>query len=268
MIVDVNETDFCVDPSAVRSALNAATAAIVPVHLYGQLADMRPLLDLARRHGLAVVEDACQAHGAERDGIRAGAAGRAAAFSFYPGKNLGAFGDAGALVTSEQALADRARALREHGQTAKYLHSFEGFTARLDTIQAVALEHKLPLLEGWNDQRRSAAALYLEALDGIGDITLPSVPAGSKPVWHLFVIRTTDPEGLSAHLRERGVGTGRHYPAPVHLTEAYARLGYHEGAFPVAEAAAREVLSLPIYPGITETQIEYVVDSIREHFGG
>lgn len=268
VIVDVSEADFCLDPSAAHSAINEATAAIVPVHLYGQLADMRALVQLSERHGLAVIEDACQAHGAARDGIRAGAAGRAAAFSFYPGKNLGAFGDAGALVTSDNALADRARALREHGQVSKYLHSFEGFTARLDTIQAVVLEHKLPLLDGWNAQRRSAATLYLEALDGVGDLVLPTVAEGSEPVWHLFVIRTADPTALAAHLRERGIGTGRHYPSAVHLTEAYAGLGHAPGAFPVAEKIAREVLSLPMYPGLGEGQIGQVVESIKEYFVG
>jgi dTDP-4-amino-4,6-dideoxygalactose transaminase len=200
--------------------------------------------------------------------LRAGAAGTAAAFSFYPGKNLGAAGDAGALVTQDPELARTVRALREHGQTAKYVHAREGWTARLDTIQALVLGHKLPLLDGWNEERRAAARRYSEALSGVGDLTLPLVPRGSLPVWHLYVVRTADPERLAIFLRERGIGTGRHYPQPVHLTEAYAGLGYREGEFPVAEALARECLSLPIFPGITEAQLEVVVSGVRAYFDG
>jgi dTDP-4-amino-4,6-dideoxygalactose transaminase len=268
VVADVSEDDYCLNPAAATAAVGERTGAVMPVHLYGQLADMAALRELARDKSVALVEDACQAHGAERGGLRAGAAGTAAAFSFYPGKNLGAAGDAGALVTRDPELARTVRALREHGQTAKYVHAREGWTARLDTIQALVLGHKLPLLDGWNEERRAAARRYSEALSGVGDLTLPLVPRDSLPVWHLYVVRTADPERLAIFLRERGIGTGRHYPQPVHLTEAYAGLGYREGEFPVAEALARECLSLPIFPGITEAQLEAVVAGVRAYFDG
>jgi dTDP-4-amino-4,6-dideoxygalactose transaminase len=160
------------------------------------------------------------------------------------------------------------RALREHGQTAKYVHAFEGWTARLDTIQALVLSHKLPLLDGWNEQRRAAAAFYDEALGGVGDLRLPPTAEGSTPVWHLYVVRTADPNRLQLFLRERGIGTGRHYPDPVHLTEAYAWLGYREGEFPVAEALSRECLSLPMFPGMTQAQLDAVAEGVRSFFDG
>ncbi|MBA2643488.1 MAG: DegT/DnrJ/EryC1/StrS family aminotransferase, partial [Actinobacteria bacterium] len=214
----------------------------------------------------ALVEDACQAHGAERDGIVAGSGGLAAAFSFYASKNLGAMGDAGALVTSDAGIADAVRALREHGQRRKYEHDVEGWTARLDTIQAIVLRLKLPLLAEWNEQRRHAAASYAEMLAGVGDLELPPVPRGSSPVWHLYVVRTAAPQGLGEFLADEGIASGRHYPIPVHLTRAYEHLGYREGTFPVAEAVARECLSLPIFPGITEGQIAAVVEGVRGYF--
>jgi dTDP-4-amino-4,6-dideoxygalactose transaminase len=264
--VDVGADDWNLDPEAAAAAMGERTRFLLPVHLYGQLADMRRLLELADTHDLVVLEDACQAHGATRDGIRAGAGGRAAAFSFYPGKNLGAFGDAGALVTDDHDLAARMRALREHGQREKYRHEWQGWTARLDTFQAHVLLRKLPQLDAWNDERRAAARLYGELLDGVGDLVLPPVPAGSDPVWHLYVIRTGDPGGLARFLEERGVASGRHYPEPPHLSEAYADLGYQAGSFPVAEAISREGISLPIYPGIPEEQLSNVVDAISAFF--
>jgi dTDP-4-amino-4,6-dideoxygalactose transaminase len=221
-----------------------------------------------RSTGIPLVEDACQAHGATRDGLRAGAAGLAAASSFYPGKNLGAMGDAGALVTDDGALADRARALREHGQCEKYRHEFEGWTARLDTVQAIVLLRKLRELDAWNEARRAAARFYAWALEGVGDLLLPPVAHGSEPVWHLYVVRTADPAALGAFLGARGIATGRHYPEPVHLTGAYARLGYRPGDFPIAEALAREVLSLPIFPGISEPELQTVADAVRDYFRG
>lgn len=266
VLADISDRDWNLDPASAEAAITERTRFLMPVHLYGQLADMLPLRALAERRGFSIVEDACQAHGAERDGARAGTVGVASAFSFYPGKNLGAMGDAGALVTSDAQVADEVRALREHGQRRKYEHDVEGWTSRLDTIQAIVLLLKLPLLTDWNEQRRHAAALYTDALDGLADVELPPVPAGSAPVWHLYVIRTQDPERLAESLARRGISTGRHYPVPVHLTRAYAHLGYREGAFPVAEALARECLSLPIYPGITEAQIAAVVDGIGSFF--
>jgi dTDP-3-amino-3,4,6-trideoxy-alpha-D-glucose transaminase len=266
VVVDAAESDLNIDVDAVESALTPRTRFLMPTDLYGQLADMRALTELAERRGLTVVEDACQAHGASRDGIAAGTAGLAGAFSFYPGKNLGAFGDAGALVTSDEALGERMRALREHGQRRKYVHELEGYTARLDTIQAIALLRKLPHLDGWNDDRRAAARMYAERLVGVGDLRLPPVPAGSEPVWHVYVVRTADPEGLAVFLRERGIGTGRHYPDPVHLSPAYAWLGHRKGEFPVSEDLGASCLSLPIFPGMTEAQVDSVVAAIQDYF--
>jgi dTDP-4-amino-4,6-dideoxygalactose transaminase len=264
--VDVSNIDYNLDVDAVAAAVTPRTRFVVPVHLYGQMADMASLERVAERHGIEVIEDACQAHGAERGGRRAGATGLAAAFSFYPGKNLGAMGDAGAVVTDSEDLGSRVTALREHGQRAKYRHEFEGFTARLDTMQAIVLLHKLPLLNDWNDQRRAAARWYGEALAGVGDLLVPAIASDSSPVWHLYVVRTRDPEGLQRFLAERQIATGRHYPEPVHLTGAYSRLGYPHGAFPVAESLAREVLSLPIFPGISELQLESVAAAVRAYF--
>jgi dTDP-4-amino-4,6-dideoxygalactose transaminase len=268
VVADVSEADYCLDPAAAAATAGPRTRALMPVHLYGQMADMRALVELAARRGLAIVEDACQAHGAERDGLRAGEAGTAAAFSFYPGKNLGAAGDAGAFVSKDGEAATCVRALREHGQAAKYVHAYEGWTARLDTIQAIVLSHKLPRLDGWNEQRRAAAAFYDDALAGVGDLRLPPTAAGSAPVWHLYVVRTAAPAALGDFLRERGIGTGRHYPDPVHLTEAYARLGHRPGDFPVAEALSRECLSLPMFPGIAEDQLAAVAEGVRAFFDG
>jgi dTDP-4-amino-4,6-dideoxygalactose transaminase len=264
--VDVRESDYNLDPAAVDASITARTRFLMPVHLYGQMADMRALAAIGDSESLAIVEDACQAHGAERDGLRAGATGLAAAFSFYPAKNLGAMGDAGALVTSDLELAAGARALREHGQTRKYHHEREGFTARLDTIQALVLLHKLPLLDRWNQERRATAAEYTEALAGVGDLVLPAVADGSKPVWHLYVVRTRNPQELAEFLDARGIKTGRHYPEPAHLSQAYVGLGYARGSFPIAERLAAEVLSLPIFPGISESQIAAVADAVAEYF--
>jgi len=267
VVVDVGESDYGLDPAAVEEAIGSRTRAILPVHLYGQVADVVALREIADRHGIALVEDACQAQGAERDGIRAGRAGLAAAFSFYPGKNLGAFGDAGALVTDDAEVATLVRSLREHGQRAKYEHAIEGYTSRLDSIQALALGHKLPELDGWNDQRRAAAAHYNGALEGVGDLVLPPTPEGSNPVWHLYVIRTADPAELAAFLSERQIGSGRHYPDPVHLTEPYAHLGHGKGSFPVAEALSAGALSLPMFPGITEQQLASVTAAVTDFYG-
>jgi dTDP-4-amino-4,6-dideoxygalactose transaminase len=266
LVVDAAEGDYNLDPSAVEGALTERTRFLLPTHLYGQLADMRALAAIAERRGLAIVEDACQAHGARRDGIPAGTAGATSAFSFYPGKNLGAFGDAGALVTDDAELAEVVRALREHGQRRKYVHELEGWTARLDTIQAIVLLRKLPRLHGWNEERRAIAAAFTERLAGVGDLRLPPVPEGSEPVWHIYAVRTADPDRLAGFLRERGIGTGRHYPDPVHLSPAYAWLGHRKGEFPVAEALAAEVLSLPMFPGMTEEQVDAVVAAIGDAF--
>jgi dTDP-4-amino-4,6-dideoxygalactose transaminase len=268
VLVDVTESDYNLDVDAVEAALSRRTRFLLPVHLYGQMADMRRMRELAAARSLTIIEDACQAHGATRNGLRAGAAGTAAAFSFYPGKNLGAMGDGGALVTGDGELADVARALREHGQRDKHVHEYIGYTARLDTIQAIVLAHKLPLLESWNAQRRQIAEAYSRELRGIGDLILPPVAEHSEPVWHLYVVRTGDPDGLGAFLRGRGVSTARHYPHPPHLSGAYAWLGHGAGTFPVTEALAAQLVSLPIFPGMAEPQIGAVVERLREYFAG
>ena len=266
VVADVSDSDYALDPAAAAAALSRRTRFLMPVHLYGQMADMPALLALASRAGVAVVEDACQAHGAERAGRPPGHGSLAAAFSFYPGKNLGAMGDAGALVSEDPDIATRTRALREHGQRAKYEHGSEGYTGRLDSLQALVLLRKLRLLDGWNRERAVVAALYSAGLDGVGDLVLPRVAPGSAPVWHLYVVRTADPVALADFLAARGIATGRHYPEPVHLTGAYAYLGYRAGDFPVAEALAREGLSLPIFPGMTERQVEAVTAAVAGFF--
>lgn len=265
---DVSAVDYCLDPDAAAAAVGPATRALLPVHLFGQMARLTALAEVAAASDLLVLEDACQAHGARRDGALAGSVGFAGAFSFYPGKNLGAWGDAGALVTDDADLADRVRALREHGQRRKYEHDVPGWTARLDTVQAIVLGHKLRELDRWNGERRALAGRYAEALEGVGDLVLPWAEGPDAHVWHLYVVRTADPVGLAEFLRERDIATGRHYPVPPHLTDAYGGPERREGAFPVAEALARECLSLPLFPGLMEEQQERVVDGLRAWFAG
>jgi dTDP-4-amino-4,6-dideoxygalactose transaminase len=266
VVVDVGEDDAGLDPAGAAAAVGPNTRFLLPVHLYGQMADMRALGSLAAKHGLTILEDACQAHGAERDGLGAGAAGAAAAFSFYPSKNLGAMGDAGALVLDDEDAASTARALREHGQTSAYHSARVGMTSRLDTLQALVLLRKLPLLERWNAERAQAASFYGEALQGVGDLRLPARVAGARHVWHVYQVRTRDPEALGAYLAGRGIGTKRHYPEPPHLSAAFADLGHPAGSFPVAEAIARETLSLPLFPGITEEQLAAAVNAVVDFF--
>jgi dTDP-4-amino-4,6-dideoxygalactose transaminase len=269
LVVDVADDDYNLDVGGTERAATNGTTHMLPVHLYGQMADMRRLSRVAERHGLQIVEDACQAHGARRDGLAAGSVGLAATFSFYPTKNLGAMGDGGALLTDDDALAEYARALRVHGETRKYHHDYVGYTARLDTIQAVVLLEKLPMLEEWNRQRRAAAQFYTHALADLQslDLGLPLELTGSDAVWHLYVVRTSNPEQLGAFLADRGVQTGRHYPEPPHLAPAYRSLGFGPGDFPVAEALAREGLSLPLFPGITEAQLAHVCEAVQRYFG-
>jgi dTDP-4-amino-4,6-dideoxygalactose transaminase len=267
VVVDISANDYTMDMDALESVVGSVTH-VLPVDLYGQLVDLRRLARIAAEHELKVIEDACQAHGARRDGIRGGATASAAAFSFYPTKNLGAMGDAGAVITDDPDLAAHVRALREHGETRKYHHEHVGYTARLDTIQAAILLEKLQLLDGWNDQRRCAAAFYNEALRGVGNLSLPPVAYGSEPAWHLYVMRTPERERLERFLAGRDIRTGRHYPEPPHLAPAYRRLGLAEGDFPVAEALARDGLSLPMFPGITEVQLAWVCRSVADYFDG
>jgi dTDP-4-amino-4,6-dideoxygalactose transaminase len=266
IVVDISDVDYNLDADQAESAAAAGATHMIPVHLYGQMADMQQLSRTAEAHGVELIEDACQAHGARRDGLGAGGAGRAAAFSFYPAKNLGAMGDAGAVVTDDADLAAKVRALREHGETSKYHHEYVGYTARLDTIQAIVLLEKLPLLDEWNRQRREAVRFYEDSLSGLDRLRLPLVPDGSEPVWHLYVVRTSEPDLLAEFLADRGIRTARHYPQPPHVAPAYRSLGFAPGDFPVAEALAREALSLPLYPGISSEQLEWVCGSIHDYF--
>jgi dTDP-4-amino-4,6-dideoxygalactose transaminase len=264
VVVDIDD-DYTLDLPQTEAAAAAGATHVIPVHLYGQLADMRSLSRVATMHGVEVVEDACQAHGAHRNGIRSGDLARAAAFSFYPAKNLGAMGDAGALVTDDEDVAFQVRALRTHGETRKYHHEYVGYTARLDTVQAIALLEKLPFLEEWNRERLAAARFYSKALSGLDGLQLPAQPEASEGVWHLYVVRIEDPADLAAFLADRGIQAGRHYPEPVHLSPAYRHLGYAAGDFPVAEALAREGLSLPLYPGISKAQLELVCEAVTDY---
>jgi len=243
-------------------------SAILPVHLYGQMADMDGILDLADACGLFVIEDACQAHGAEyfskklNRWMKAGSMGRAAAFSFYPGKNLGACGEGGAVTTNDANISAAVKKLRDHGQAKKYYHDIEGYNGRLDTIQAGFLHAKLPHLAGWNEKRRDRAAAYNQLLEGSQAVRLLSEPDGSRSVYHLYVVRTHDREGLMKHLNAAGIGTGIHYPIPLHLQKAYAALNYREGDFPVAERLAGEILSLPMFPQLSTAQQTRVVKEV------
>jgi dTDP-4-amino-4,6-dideoxygalactose transaminase len=244
--------------------------AVVPVHLYGQMADMDPILELAEKYDLLVIEDACQAHGAEyfarRDNCwkKAGSMGRAAAFSFYPGKNLGACGEAGAVTTNDAELAQKVRVLRDHGQARKYYHEMEGYNGRLDSIQAGILRIKLRHLAAWNEKRRECASRYQELLGSMQEgIILPHAPSWAKAVYHLYVVRVQNRDQLQKHLGEASIGTGIHYPIPLHLQKAYRNLGYRKGDFPVSEGAAAEALSLPMYPGLGYVQQERIVQQVR-----
>jgi dTDP-4-amino-4,6-dideoxygalactose transaminase len=289
--VDVDARTYTMDPAKLRAYLEtectrdatgrlvtkragSPVRAVIPVHLYGQMADMDPILELALEFGLIVIEDACQAHGAEylskKDGKwhKAGSLGRAAAFSFYPGKNLGACGEAGAVTTDDEQIARGCRMLRDHGQSKKYVHDIEGYNGRLDAIQAGLLRVKLCHLAKWNDQRREVARGYDELFAGAEDtVVAPHVPSWSRPVYHLYVVRVSDRERVQTDLASRGIGTGIHYPIPLHLVKAYEALGFRPGDFPVSEQATAHVLSLPMFPGLTPAQQERVAACVLESAG-
>ncbi|MEK0154457.1 DegT/DnrJ/EryC1/StrS family aminotransferase [Arthrobacter oryzae] len=260
--VDVDPDYLLIDPARVSEAVTEATQAVVAVHLFGQTAFVERLRAAAARCGAAIVEDAAQAQGASRHGRSAGTLGSVAGTSFYPGKNLGAAGDAGAVLTDDDEIAARVRLLGAHGSSVKYEHDEIGMNSRLDTIQAVVLNSKLRRLTAWNERRREAAARYSEMLRGIPGIVLPRTADGNVDVWHLYVIRVLDRDRLLTALNEAGIGAGIHYPVPMHLSRAYRYLGLTRGAFPVTEEAAATMLSLPIYPHITAQQQEYVISQL------
>jgi dTDP-4-amino-4,6-dideoxygalactose transaminase len=256
------DDSYLLDPDEVAGRLTTRTRAVLPVHLYGQLAPMKALSDVVGPD-VALVEDAAQSQGATQDGRASGSLGRAAATSFYPGKNLGAYGDAGAVTTDSDEVADRLRALRNHGGVRRYEHTEVGVNSRLDGLQAVVLSAKLSRLDRWNEQRRAAAAYYDELLSGLDEVVRPETAPRNEHVWHLYVIRAPGREDVLAALHEAGIGAGIHYPAPVHLVPAFAFLGYGPGSFPRAERLATEILTLPLFPGITTDQQERVVEVVR-----
>ena len=267
--VEPDERTYNINPDLIEAAITPRTKVILPVHLYGQPADLDPILAIARKHGLRVLEDAAQAHGARYKGKRIGAHGDAVAWSFYPGKNLGALGDSGAVTTNDSVIAERIRVLRNYGSRVKYVNEVKGFNSRLDPIQAAVLRVKLKVLDEWNGRRKAIASKYIATLRGaegnvaIQGFTLPHVPVWADPVWHLFVIRHPHRDGLQQRLIAAGVGSLVHYPIPPHLQEAYAPLGYKQGAFPLADSMAGEVLSLPMGPQLEMNHIESICKALH-----
>jgi len=263
VFVDVNET-YTIDVSQVADRITPCVQAIIPVHLYGQPADMDPLLSLAEKHGLAVIEDAAQAHGARYNGRRSGSFGHLACFSFYPGKNLGAYGDAGAVITNDPEVAKRIDMLHDHGRTGKYMHERIGFNSRLDALQAAVLRVKLSHLDRWNAARRAHAALYDRLLADVPGVVTPYVSSNVEHVYHLYVIQVSNRDRVQAALKAAGIETGIHYPIPLHEQPAYAHLRYKPRDFPVTHALAPRLLSLPMYPELTDEQIHYVADTLKQ----
>ena len=262
VFVDVDPATLTMDPTRIEERITGRTRAIVPVHLYGRLANMPAIMDLARRHALTVVEDACQAHGASLAGRRAGSFGHAACFSFYFSKNLGAYGEAGAVVTNDASIAREVSSLRNHGSLQKYRHAVLGFNSRLDELQAAILRIKLRRLDQWNERRREGAARYTHLLSGT-TLQLPSPHQDKEHVYHLYVVQSEQRDALRAELEAAGVGTGIHYPAPIHLQPAWTAHGYEPVSLPVTEEAATTILTLPLYPEMTDAQFEYVCACIE-----
>jgi dTDP-4-amino-4,6-dideoxygalactose transaminase len=263
VFIDVEESTYNMNPSLLEAAITPKTKAIIPVHLFGQTADMDPVMEVARKHGLSVIEDACQAHGAEYKGKKAGSTADTGCFSFYPGKNLGAYGEAGAVVTNSEELADKIRRLRDHGQAKKYYHNIIGWNARMDGFQGAVLSVKLRHLEAWNEARRQNASHYNDALSNLSGVILPRETEYARHVYHIYAIRVQNRDYLIDALAKEDIGCGIHYPIPLHLQDAYHSLGYKKGDFPVAEKSANEFVSLPMFPELTREQIEYVAQEIK-----
>lgn len=265
VLVDIDPETYNIDGSQIEGAITERTKGVIPVHLYGHPADMDPILQIAQRYGLVVIEDACQAHGAKYKGKRVGSLAHAAVFSFYPAKNLGAYGDGGIVVTNDTRVAEVVQMLRNHGQREKYHHILRGYNHRLDTLQAAVLRVKLKYLDAWNAARREHAQLYGELLAD-SPIVRPAEADYAEPVYHLYAVRAKDRDGLRAYLRDKGIATGIHYPIPIHLQPACRDLGYEKGSFPVTEEYAEQVLSLPMYAELTHALMEYTARAICDFF--
>ncbi len=264
VFVDVDQSTYTMDPVELEKAVTAKTKAVIAVHLFGQAADMDPILEFAREHDLFVIEDAAQAHGAEYKGRKVGALGDVGCFSFYPGKNLGAFGEAGAIVTDNVELQEKIRILRDHGQVRKYRHTMIGWNCRMDGIQAAVLSVKLQYLERGNLLRRVHALQYSRAFQGVEEVVTPFEAAYARHVYHIYAIRVQERDQVMWLLKEKGIQCGVHYPVPIHLQKAYQSLGYKNGAFPIAEQIAKEFISLPMFPELTKAQVEMVALCVKE----
>ncbi len=264
VFVDIDERTYNLDPQKLEAAITSRTKAIIPVHLFGQMADMNPILEIAKQHNLLVIEDAAQAHGASYKSKPAGSFGDAGCFSFYPGKNLGAYGEAGAIVTNNSDLAAKIAMLRDHGQSQKYCHDYIGWNARMDGIQAAVLNVKLRHLKMWNEARRNLAGIYSERLADCDRVILPHEAEYAEHVYHIYAIRARNRNGLLRYLADRDIHCGIHYPLPLHLQKAYKWMGHSKGSFPVSEKCQEELISLPIYPELGVGQVEYVTDEIKK----
>ncbi len=267
VLIDIDETTHNMDPAAIEAAITPQTKAIIPVHLFGQMADLDPILKIARKHNLYVVEDASQSHGATYNGRRAGSIGDVGCFSFYPGKNLGAYGEAGGVVTNDADLAAKIKMIRDHGQSKKYIHKVIGWNGRMDGIQGAVLSVKLKYIDQWNELRRQHAREYSNVLDSVSGIVTPTVASYGTHVFHIYAIRMAARDAVMQELRDNGVACGIHYPVPVHLQEAYAELNYKEGDFPVAEKCASEYISLPMFPELTPSHILHVTETLKQIAG-
>lgn len=266
VFVDIEEKTNNMNPFLLEAAITKKTKAIIPVHLFGQSADMDPIMDIAKKHGLFVIEDACQAHGSEYKGKKAGSIGHTGCFSFYPGKNLGAYGEGGAVVINDDRLASSIRMFRDHGQAKKYYHGIIGWNARLDGIQGAVLNVKLKYLQGWNDSRRKLAQEYTRQLSGVKEIITPEEVNYGRHVYHIYSIRVEKRDELMAFLTDKGISCGIHYPVPIHLQDAYRSLNMGVGSYPIAEKCAAQYLSLPMFPELTSEQINYVTGEIKEFY--
>jgi dTDP-4-amino-4,6-dideoxygalactose transaminase len=267
VFVDIDEKTYTINPELIASAITPRTKAIIPVHLYGQMADMDSIMEIARAKGLAVIEDACQAHGAQYKGRRAGSIGDAGCFSFYPGKNLGAYGEAGAITTNNESLAEKMRIFRDHGQAKKYYHSIVGWNGRMDGIQGAILSVKLQYLEKWNLARRENASLYSRLLKNVPGVVVPFESESARHVYHIYCVRVDNRDEMIKSLAQKNIFCGIHYPVPLHIQDAYKSLGYGKGRFPVAEKCAEQAVSLPMFAELTAEQIKTVSAEVQSFLG-